>query len=101
MPNLAVLLGQGLIRLYQIALSPWLGGQCRFTPTCSCYMHTALERHGFWKGIVLGLWRILRCHPFYQGAWQDPVPERFAWADFFRYNQARITSLEEEHQNES
>jgi putative membrane protein insertion efficiency factor len=101
MPNLAVFLLKGLIRLYQIVLSPWLGTQCRFTPTCSCYMHTALEHHGFWKGTALGLWRILRCHPFYQGAWYDPVPERFAWRALFRYNQARITSLEEKHQNES
>lgn len=68
---------QFLILVYQKTLSPFIGNQCRFTPTCSCYMHEALEKHGSIKGTALGLWRILRCNPFSKGSWVDPVPEKF------------------------
>jgi putative membrane protein insertion efficiency factor len=64
-----------MIRLYQLLLSPWLGGACRFYPSCSCYTHTAIERFGALRGAWLGLRRLLRCHPFTQGGY-DPVPDK-------------------------
>ena len=64
-----------LIRGYQLSLSPWLGGHCRFYPSCSCYAHDAIERHGAWRGAWLGLRRLLRCHPLNAGGY-DPVPGR-------------------------
>ena len=62
-----------LIRGYQLAISPWLGRNCRFHPTCSQYTLEAIERHGALKGLWLGLRRVLRCHPFHPGG-HDPVP---------------------------
>lgn len=61
-----------LMRIYQAALSPILGYQCRYVPSCSNYFVEALEKKGLVKGILLGLWRILRCHPFSKGGY-DPV----------------------------
>ena len=51
------------IRAYQLTLSPLWGPRCRFYPSCSCYTHTAIERHGVVRGTWLGIRRILRCHP--------------------------------------
>jgi len=69
-----------IIRLYQIIFSPDQGflkifgfSVCRFYPTCSQYSFGAIERFGFFKGCLLGLKRIARCHPFNEGGW-DPVP---------------------------
>jgi hypothetical protein len=62
-----------LVRGYQVTLSPWLGGQCRYVPTCSQYAVTALRKHGAMRGGLLAIWRILRCHPFSRGGY-DPVP---------------------------
>ena len=64
-----------LIRAYQLSLSPWLGSNCRFFPSCSCYAHTAIERYGALQGAWLGLRRLLRCHPLHKGGY-DPVPVR-------------------------
>ena len=64
----------GLVRGYRLLLSPWLGGSCRFTPTCSVYAIEALERHGAATGTYLTLARIGRCHPWCQGG-HDPVPQ--------------------------
>lgn len=62
------------VRFYQQTLHGFLGyGSCRFSPTCSQYMIEALERHGPFKGLALGCWRILRCNPFCKGGY-DPVP---------------------------
>jgi len=63
----------GLIRGYQVLLSPFVGNQCRFTPTCSQYAREAVERHGAFKGIWLALRRVSRCHPWHPGG-HDPVP---------------------------
>lgn len=63
------------IRLYQRFLSPLLGQNCRFHPSCSQYAIDALRIHGAVKGAGLAMWRILRCQPFCQGG-HDPVPER-------------------------
>lgn len=66
------------VRGYQVALSPLLGGACRFEPSCSNYMIGALRVHGALKGTLLGLWRILRCHPFGASGY-DPVPPKGRW----------------------
>jgi putative membrane protein insertion efficiency factor len=57
----------GLIRVYRMTLSGWLGGQCRFYPTCSHYAEDAIRAHGAIKGAALATWRILRCNPFGKG----------------------------------
>ena len=62
-----------VVRAYQFALSPLLGNQCRFAPTCSQYAVEAIERFGPWRGAMLALGRVLRCHPWHAGGW-DPVP---------------------------
>ena len=62
-----------LLRVYRCAISPALGPACRFEPTCSVYAQEAIERFGALKGSILGLRRILRCHPFAPGG-LDPVP---------------------------
>jgi putative membrane protein insertion efficiency factor len=62
-----------LIRGYQLAISPWLGRNCRFYPSCSQYTLEAIERHGALKGLWLGVRRVSRCHPFHPGG-HDPVP---------------------------
>jgi uncharacterized protein len=61
------------VRGYQLLLSPYLGGQCRYLPTCSAYAIEALETHGGAKGSWLALRRIARCHPL-GGSGYDPVP---------------------------
>jgi len=66
---------QGLDRVlewYQKYLSPLLPASCRFEPTCSEYAREALRKYGLWKGLLLSLWRVLRCHPYARGGY-DPV----------------------------
>jgi uncharacterized protein len=65
----------GLIRGYQIVISPLLGPSCRFYPSCSCYAHSAIEQHGVLPGLWLAIKRLLRCHPFTPGGY-DPVPAK-------------------------
>lgn len=65
----------GFIKAYRFILSPFIGNQCRFTPTCSVYGEEAIKRFGIWRGGWLTLRRIGRCNPYYKGAWVDPVPE--------------------------
>ncbi len=62
-----------LVRGYQLLISPVLGSNCRFYPTCSSYMLQAIELHGPVRGTWLGLKRIGRCHPWHAGG-VDPVP---------------------------
>lgn len=62
------------IHFYRWFLSPFLGGHCRFHPTCSVYALEAIEAHGAWWGGGLALKRLGRCHPW-GGAGHDPVPE--------------------------
>jgi putative membrane protein insertion efficiency factor len=62
----------GLIRLYQMLISPLIPPSCRFTPTCSQYAIDAIELHGPLRGTYLATRRLLRCHPFNRGGY-DPV----------------------------
>lgn len=66
-----------LIRAYQYVLSPWVGGSCRYWPTCSDYAREAIELHGALKGGWMMLTRLARCHPYGRGG-VDPVPAQFS-----------------------
>ncbi|MCX8022741.1 MAG: membrane protein insertion efficiency factor YidD [Syntrophorhabdaceae bacterium] len=61
-----------LIDAYRLLLSPYIPGECRFHPTCSCYMKEAIEKKGILIGMLYGLKRILKCNPFFPGGY-DPV----------------------------
>jgi len=61
-----------LVQVYQVILSPLLHPSCRFYPTCSQYVIDAIEKRGILIGIIKGVWRVLRCHPF-GGSGYDPV----------------------------
>lgn len=63
----------GLVRLYQLTISPLLPPSCRFTPSCSAYAREALATHGALRGSWLALRRLARCHPWNPGGY-DPVP---------------------------
>ena len=65
----------GLVALYRVAISPWLGANCRFEPSCSAYAMEALRVHGAFRGTWLTAKRIGRCHPW-GGSGYDPVPEK-------------------------
>lgn len=62
-----------LIEAYRLLLSPFLGGSCRFEPSCSRYGAEAIARHGAWRGSLLTVRRLIRCQPFHPGGF-DPVP---------------------------
>lgn len=63
----------GLVQLYRLFLSPFVGQHCRFTPTCSQYAIEALKVHGAVRGSYLAAHRLSRCHPWCEGGY-DPVP---------------------------
>lgn len=65
-----------LVQGYKRFISPLLPPSCRYYPTCSAYMLDALAKHGAFKGLIMGLARILRCNPFVPGGY-DPVPDHF------------------------
>jgi len=62
-----------IIRLYRLLLSPWLGNNCRFHPSCSHYAEEAICQHGALKGGWLAIKRLGKCHPWHEGG-IDPVP---------------------------
>lgn len=62
-----------LIGAYRYLISPFLGSNCRFYPTCSCYAQEAIGKHGALYGSWLTLRRLSRCHPWHEGGF-DPVP---------------------------
>ncbi|MCB5161308.1 membrane protein insertion efficiency factor YidD [Marinomonas sp. E8] len=62
-----------LVKGYQLFISPFLGNNCRFYPSCSRYMIESIERFGVFKGVYLGLRRLSKCHPWHEGG-MDPVP---------------------------
>lgn len=64
-----------LVQLYRFAISPWLGANCRYQPSCSSYAIEALQTHGVVRGSYLAVRRIGRCHPW-GGSGYDPVPTR-------------------------
>ncbi len=72
----AARLAAGAISVYQQLLSPWLGRNCRFAPTCSEYARLALLGHGLVRGTALAAWRLLRCHPLHPGGYDPPPPAR-------------------------
>lgn len=71
--SLSVRVALIVIRAYQLALSPFAGGACRFEPSCSDYAVQAVHMHGAWRGLILSLRRVGRCHPFGSAGF-DPVP---------------------------
>ena len=64
-----------ILRGYQYLISPWLGAACRYQPTCSHYAIHAIEMHGVFRGCIIAMGRVLRCHPFSVGGY-DPVRPR-------------------------
>ncbi|MEE9542480.1 MAG: membrane protein insertion efficiency factor YidD [Thermodesulfobacteriota bacterium] len=62
-----------LIYIYKKFISPVLPNVCRFYPSCSKYAYDSIEVHGAARGVLLTLWRLLKCHPFHPGGY-DPVP---------------------------
>jgi putative membrane protein insertion efficiency factor len=73
----------GLIGAYRATLSGWLGGQCRFSPSCSAYAEEAIRTRGALVGLALAVWRVLRCNPFGRGG-LDPVPRAGMYDDITR-----------------
>lgn len=63
-----------LVQIYRYAISPWLGANCRYQPTCSNYAIEALQKHGAFRGSALTAKRIARCHPWADSGY-DPVPD--------------------------
>ncbi len=63
---------KGLVRFYQLAISPMLGPSCKFHPTCSSYMIKAIEKYGAVYGTLKGIGRICRCHPWSKGGEDYP-----------------------------
>jgi putative membrane protein insertion efficiency factor len=64
-----------MIKFYQKRISPAKPSCCRFMPTCSCYAIEAIETHGVFVGVILSIWRLLRCNPLCKGGY-DPVPPK-------------------------
>ncbi|MEX0939435.1 MAG: membrane protein insertion efficiency factor YidD [Pirellulales bacterium] len=60
------------VRCYQVTLSPFIGNQCRYYPTCSSYFIQAVRKYGAASGALRGIWRICRCHPFHAGGYDPP-----------------------------
>ena len=73
-PSLAARLLIAFVRLYQVTLSYFLGGQCRFTPSCSHYALAVLRTHGAFEGTLRSVHRVSKCHPFHPGGYDPPPP---------------------------
>jgi uncharacterized protein len=72
--DIAATLLRGLVRGYQLAISPMKPPSCRFHPTCSAYAMEVLASHGAWRGTWLTLKRLGKCHPFHPGGYDPPPP---------------------------
>jgi uncharacterized protein len=79
------------IRMYQIFLGPFLGGACKFSPSCSRYAYEAVERFGARRGTWLAAKRLLRCRPFSPGGY-DPVPEEAAERERETHDSRSVTA---------
>lgn len=89
---------KALIRSYQLLISPLLPATCRYTPTCSSYALTAIERFGPWRGGWLAIKRIVRCNPWHAGGY-DPVPQipmvgKTQLSDLVLSNESSVRSVE-------
>ncbi|AMB92410.1 membrane protein insertion efficiency factor YidD [Aerococcus christensenii] len=71
------------VLFYQKWISPLFSPSCRYFPTCSNYMLQSLAKYGAFKGGLMGIFRILRCHPLAKGG-VDPVPDTFSWKKSFK-----------------
>lgn len=80
----------GFIKLYKLTLSPFIGRDCRFEPTCSDYAIQTIKKQGAFKGFLLATWRIIRCNPW-GGYGYDPAPSTFTFKKF------KACSHEEDH----
>ena len=87
-----------LIGFYQRFISPFTPPSCRFYPTCSCYTHAAIERFGLARGVVMGVVRLGRCHPWHPGG-DDPLPETWEswkrpvwWRTLTKFRGAKMES---------
>lgn len=65
------------IKIYKKIISPLFPPRCKYYPTCSNYSIEAFKKHGFFKGLILSIWRLLRCNPFSKGG-IDYVPDKFS-----------------------
>lgn len=86
----------GFIRGYQKLISPLFPPSCRYYPTCSNYAVQAIQKHGAIKGSIMGVARILRCHPFVKGGY-DPVPDSF---QIHRNREQQSSQSEHDHFHE-
>ena len=72
--GIAATLLRGMVRGYQLVISPMKPPSCRFHPTCSAYAMEVLASHGAWRGTWLTLKRLGKCHPFHPGGYDPPPP---------------------------
>ena len=95
--NLPGTLLKGLVRVYSYAVSPLMGANCRFHPTCSAYAVEAIDRHGAIKGVFMALRRILKCHPWHKGPLIDPVVAAIDRAPRIGYKRAEHSKENKNH----
>lgn len=89
-----------LIRAYAYVISPLTGAKCRFYPTCSAYTAEAINAHGSAKGIVMGVKRIAKCHPYHKGPMIDKMPASIAWGDILGYKRGECLCAHDTPENE-
>ena len=63
------------VKFYRNYISSMMLPRCRFHPCCSAYAQKAIEKKGFWRGLQMAGWRLLRCHPFSRASFYDPIEE--------------------------
>lgn len=80
------------IKLYSYLISPLIGKNCRFYPTCSAYAQKAIAVHGVSKGLILSMKRIGKCHPWHHGDMHDEVPSHIAWGELLGYKRRNRNS---------
>ena len=76
-----------LHKTYKLLIAPFIGDCCRFHPSCSDYAKEALTNHGFFRGGILTIYRLIRCNPLSKG-WFDPVPEKKV---LFQINSVKVS----------